>query len=94
MFSFTGETVFDPFLGSGTTIVASQNLSRNSIGYEINPAYLSIIKEKIGTYAEAHNSCNLYFETDNTGWNRNQIDKLPYIFKDYVNINRKTNENN
>lgn len=94
MFSFTGETVFDPFLGSGTTIVASQNLSRNSIGYEINPAYLSIIKEKIGTYVEAHNTCNLYFETDNTGWNRNQIDKLPYIFKDYVNINRKTNENN
>ena len=48
MFSFIGETVLDPFLGSGTTILAAKNLKRNSIGYEINKDYLPIIKKKIG----------------------------------------------
>lgn len=48
MFSFTGETILDPFLGSGTTIKAAKELKRNSIGYEINKDYLPIIKDKIG----------------------------------------------
>ena len=37
MFSFVGETVLDPFAGSGTTNLASKNLGRNSVGFEINP---------------------------------------------------------
>lgn len=35
MFSFAGETVFDPFLGSGTSSLAAAELDRNSIGYEL-----------------------------------------------------------
>lgn len=48
MFSFAGETVLDPFLGSGTTTKAAAHLGRNSIGYEINKEYLPIIKKKVG----------------------------------------------
>lgn len=48
MFSFIGETVLDPFLGSGTTTKVANNLKRNSIGYEINKKYLPVIKEKAG----------------------------------------------
>ena len=47
MFTFTGETVLDPFLGSGTTAKVSLQLDRNVIGYEINENFLEIIKEKI-----------------------------------------------
>jgi site-specific DNA-methyltransferase (adenine-specific) len=47
MFSFVGDTVIDPFLGSGTTSLAAKNLSRNSIGYEINPKFVPIIKNKL-----------------------------------------------
>ena len=36
MFSFVGETVLDPFLGSGTTMLAAKELGRDCIGYEIN----------------------------------------------------------
>jgi DNA modification methylase len=36
-FSFVGETVLDPFVGSGTTLLAAVDLKRNGIGYEINP---------------------------------------------------------
>ncbi|MDR2391123.1 MAG: site-specific DNA-methyltransferase [Planctomycetota bacterium] len=48
MFSYPGETVLDPFCGSGTTSRAAGKLGRNSIGYEINPEYLPLILEKLG----------------------------------------------
>ena len=39
MFSFTGDTVLDPFLGSGTSMIAALRTGRNSIGVEIDPDY-------------------------------------------------------
>ena len=39
MFSFAGDTVFDPFSGSGTTMIAALRTGRNSIGVEIEPEY-------------------------------------------------------
>jgi site-specific DNA-methyltransferase (adenine-specific) len=48
MFSFYGDTVLDPFLGSGTTSRVALDLGRSSIGYEINKDFLETIKEKIG----------------------------------------------
>ena len=49
MFSAKGDTVLDPFLGSGTTTkVAIQN-GRNSIGYEIDETLVPIIRKKLGS---------------------------------------------
>ena len=39
MFSFVGDTVLDPFLGTGTTVLAAARCGRNSIGYEVDPTY-------------------------------------------------------
>jgi DNA modification methylase len=39
MFSFVGDTVLDPFCGTGTTMIASLRHQRNSIGVEIDPEY-------------------------------------------------------
>ena len=47
MFSFVGEIILDPFLGSGTTSKVARRLRRNSIGYEINKSFLPIIEDKI-----------------------------------------------
>jgi len=47
MFSFIGDTVLDPFLGSGTTIKMAELLKRKGIGYEINPRFREIQIEKI-----------------------------------------------
>ncbi len=48
MFPFVGDTVLDPFLGSGTTSLRAKNIERNSIGFEINEDFLPIIRKKVG----------------------------------------------
>ncbi len=47
MFSFVGDTVLDPFLGTGTTTVAAAQASRNSIGNELDPAYIRLAVQRI-----------------------------------------------
>jgi site-specific DNA-methyltransferase (adenine-specific) len=92
MFSFVGDTVLDPFLGSGTTSLAAKNLGRNSIGYEVNPEFLPVIKEKL------HIQENLMFdhaeyeivEQDKTDMgNEASFAKLPYVFEDPVEFDKK-----
>ena len=52
MFSFVGDTVLDPFAGTGSTIVAAAKAERNSIGVEIDPGYFRLaagrIRQEIG----------------------------------------------
>jgi DNA modification methylase len=47
MFSFAGDTVLDPFLGTGTTTVAAAKWGRNSIGVEVDPHYFSMAEKRI-----------------------------------------------
>jgi len=47
MFSFYGETILDPFVGSGTTIKVANELGRKGVGIEINKEFIPIIREKI-----------------------------------------------
>jgi DNA modification methylase len=46
MFSFVGDTVLDPFLGTGTTTEAAMLSNRSSIGYEIEPSYFEMVKDR------------------------------------------------
>lgn len=47
MFSFWGDTVVDPFCGTGTTMVAASKAGRNSIGIEIDPEYCKMAEERL-----------------------------------------------
>ena len=47
MFSFAGDTVFDPFTGTATTQVAAQQAGRHSIGIEIDPGYHAIASARL-----------------------------------------------
>jgi site-specific DNA-methyltransferase (adenine-specific) len=52
MFSFAGDTVLDPFVGTGTTMVAAAGARRNAIGVEIDPAYGRLAKERLATIGD------------------------------------------
>ena len=63
MFSFVGDTVLDPFLGTGTTTIAALQYGRNSIGYEIDPAYFKhaercVIDATVGFFSTAKVACH------------------------------------
>jgi site-specific DNA-methyltransferase (adenine-specific) len=47
MFSFVGDTVLDPFAGSGTTTRAAMVAGRNSVGVEIEPSYFDLMQTKL-----------------------------------------------
>lgn len=85
MFSFVGDFVLDPFLGSGTTSLAAKKLDRNSIGYEINPDFSQIIRNKI---VDADNSFEFINGQRGIDYSE-RIDQLPYIFKDPHKLDKK-----
>jgi modification methylase len=47
LFSFAGDTVLDPFVGTGSTMQAAIESGRNSIGNEIEPIYIEIAKKRL-----------------------------------------------
>jgi site-specific DNA-methyltransferase (adenine-specific) len=90
MFAFVGDTVLDPFLGSGTTSMAARNLGRNSIGYEINQNFMSTIKQKLNAGQGDFSGTEYGFVEDNITSDFNtEIEKLPYIFKDPHKLDKK-----
>lgn len=92
MFTFVGDNVLDPFLGSGTTSLAAKNLGRNSFGYEINEEFLSVIKAKLG-FAQRNFFENHSFEVIKQEKIYHdfpaEIKSLPYVFKDPIKFDRK-----
>ncbi len=63
MFSFAGDTVLDPFSGSGTTMVAALRTDRNSIGIEIDPEYCRMAARYLkAETADLFSEANLLFE--------------------------------
>jgi len=59
MFSFTGDTVLDPFCGTGTTMIAAAKHTRNSIGIEVDPQYCRMAAKSL-----QKESSNLFAETE------------------------------
>ncbi|OAV74904.1 Modification methylase HindIII [Bacteroidales bacterium Barb7] len=90
MFSFTGETILDPFMGSGTTALAARNLQRNSVGYEINPDFIPFYKSKLNVQQGDLSGTEYLIQEDSfTANNEEKISKLPYIFCDPHKLNKK-----
>jgi site-specific DNA-methyltransferase (adenine-specific) len=92
MFSFVGDSVLDPFLGSGTTSLAARRLGRNSIGYEVNHDFLPTIEEKLGIkqkmlFQDAQ--FEVLTQAKLPADFAEAINKLPYIFKDPVKFDKK-----
>jgi site-specific DNA-methyltransferase (adenine-specific) len=94
MFTFCGETVLDPFLGSGTTSLAAFEENRSSVGYEINSEFLPTIKEKLGWSNETGKAGDTFELVEQKGnlsteelWK--MVLALPYIYNS-VKVVRRT----
>jgi DNA modification methylase/endonuclease YncB( thermonuclease family) len=92
MYSFVGETVLDPFLGSGTTSVAALSSGRNSVGYEINGSYEPLIRERllesVGMSGQ-DGRVEVLMQKDPPADISRLIQELPYVFKDSVTFARR-----
>jgi len=78
LFSYVGETVLDPFLGSGTTIKVAKKLNRNSIGIEIIRDLEDVIRKKTGFDKESE---HINLEIVNRDKGRFRYVDLEYIKK-------------
>jgi len=78
LFSYVGETILDPFLGSGTTMKVAHQLNRNSVGFEIIRDLENVIRKKINT-----NKIEII---------ERKTGKYKFVTLEY--IKSKTNENN
>ena len=79
MFSIYEDTVLDPFLGTGTTTIASAILGRNSIGYEIDKSFENLIKERFNN-----------IKTITEQYISNRINFHKKFVQDYTNQKNKT----
>ncbi len=62
MFSFVGDTVLDPFVGTGSTLIAASELGRNSIGVEIDPEYATLAVEQLSTVSSLFSTISVRVE--------------------------------
>lgn len=54
LYSFKGEVVLDPFMGSGQTAIAALRADRHYLGYELNPQYVSLAQARIQAAHQAN----------------------------------------
>lgn len=89
MFSFYGETVLDPFAGSGTTALAAKHLGRNSVGYEINKEFEPLIHNKLmePKLLLDEEESELHFSESHD--KSRSLDSLPYFFHDPHKMDKK-----
>lgn len=81
MYSKEGDTVFDPFLGIGTTLIAAQNLKRHGIGIELNPKFTQIAEKWL------HENRGLFLNEFNYKVINNDCrNLLKYVKKDSIQV--------
>jgi DNA modification methylase len=68
MFSFANDTVLDPFVGTGTTMIAAARAGRNSIGIEIDSSYVQLTRDRL---EKAFQSVNVQRRLDVLDWSSN-----------------------
>ena len=88
MFSFVGDTVLDPFMGSGTTALAASRIERNSVGYEINKDFRQFYEEKV---IRANNNANCLFDIIEDSSNVDLVkllEAMPYHFVDVHKLDK------
>jgi len=80
LYSYVGETVLDPFLGSGTTMKVARLLKRNSVGIEIIRDLEKIIRKKVGFDINS----DIFNNEDHFEIIERKIDKYKFVTLEYI----------
>ena len=64
LFSHEGELVLDPFVGSGTTLVAARDLNRNAIGFDLKQEYVDLCRHRLNDSPELADTTQAAFGAD------------------------------
>lgn len=79
LFTHQGELVIDPFVGSGTTLVAAQDLDRNAVGFDLNSKYIQLCEQRLA-------SNNLFNNAKQMAITEDAINISKYILPDTVSL--------
>lgn len=95
-FTHKGELVIDPFVGSGTTLVAAQDLSRNAVGFDLKQAYVDLANSRIASKTEGQ-TCRQFALCDDARRISQRIApgaaKLAFTSPPYANILNRARKN-
>ncbi len=64
LFTHEGELVLDPFVGVGTALVAARDLSRNAVGFDLNPRYIRVAKKRLAQITLTKNTQQIAIPDD------------------------------
>ena len=64
LFTHEGELVLDPFVGSGTTLVAAQDLNRNAVGFDLHEKYIKLSADRLATSSLFNKSHQVAIQDD------------------------------
>ncbi|NOX89670.1 MAG: site-specific DNA-methyltransferase [Calditrichaeota bacterium] len=64
LFTHKGELVLDPFVGSGTTLVAAKDLNRNAVGFDLNEKYIALCNERLAQHSVFDESTQIAINDD------------------------------
>ncbi|MFW6230228.1 MAG: DNA methyltransferase, partial [Halanaerobium sp.] len=96
-FTKSGQIVLDPFMGTGSTLVACENTGRKGYGIELIKKYYDIAKDRIKEI-NGHNKHKLFIEDSqeiDTLWKDNNLDKVDFVITSppYWNMLKKSRGN-
>jgi len=95
LFSHEGELILDPFVGSGTTLIAARDLSRNAIGVDIKKEYIELCYERLNKEPE-NESCQYAIEEDSINVRKiigNEKIALVFTSPPYANLLNRPRKN-
>jgi DNA modification methylase len=80
LFSHQGELIIDPFVGSGTSLVAARDLNRNALGFDLQERYIEVCNERLNA------NSNLFSNSKQLAINDNARNINKYISKDKISL--------
>jgi len=93
LFTHQGELVLDPFVGSGTTLLAAQDVNRNAVGFDLLPKYIDLCESRLNENHMFNNSKQIAIQDDARNINKyfdEETISLIWTSPPYANLlNRK-----